>query len=106
MPAWFAVLASRIGGLFDRQRQAGDFAAQSDAPPQMLVSEHTRRGLTPGEARRRAILQFGGPVQIKEQQHDSRSLPIVETTMQDVRYAVRALRRNPGFSTVVILTLA
>lgn len=45
-------------------------------------------------------------MQIKEQQHEDRSLPFIETTLQDVRYAWRSLRRNPAFAGVAIVTLA
>src|SRR5882762_5875616 len=72
----------------------------------MLTDEHVRRGLPPAEARRQAILRFGGPMQIKEQQHENRGLPFIETTLHDLRYGLRTLRRHPGFGAVVILTLA
>jgi hypothetical protein len=45
-------------------------------------------------------------MQLKERHRDDRSLPFVDTTMQDIRYACRSLRRNAGFATVAILTLA
>jgi putative ABC transport system permease protein len=106
MPAWLAVLASRVRGLLGGRREDREFDLEVAAHLDMLIEEHIRRGLTPDEARRRAILRFGGPVQIKERQRERRSLPLVETTLQDIRYAWRSLRRHPAFATVAILTLA
>ena len=106
MPAWLAILASRIRGLLTAERQDQEFDLEMAAHLDMLTDDNIRRGLAPAEARRQAVLRFGGPVQIREQQHQSRSLPFVETTMQDIRYGMRALRRSPAYSLVAIATLA
>ncbi len=100
------VLASRLGALVTGRRQDEEFDREMAVHLDMLTDEHIRRGLAPDEARRRAILRFGGPMQIKEQQHEHRGLPFVETTLQDIRYGMRALRRSPAYSLVAIATLA
>ena len=56
--------------------------------------------------RRAAILRFGGPMQVKEHHREHRSLAFVETTMHDIRYAFRSMRKSPAFSLVAIATLA
>src|SRR3954468_24599392 len=106
MPARPTVFASRIRGLLLRGREDADFDTEVAAHLDMLTDEYRRRGLPGDEARRQALVRFGGPMQLKEDQHDRRGLPLVETTMQDVRYAMRALRRRPAYSLVAIATLA
>jgi len=106
MPTWLAVLASRLHDALTRRRRDDEFRLEMATHLDLLTEEGVRRGATPDEARRQAVLRFGGPVQIAERQHEHRSLPFVDTTLQDVRYAARSLRRNPAFAVVAILTLA
>src|SRR6516164_3369997 len=64
------------------------------------------RGMDPREARRQALLSVGGIEPLKEECRDARTGRIVETLMQDIRYGIRVLVKNPGFSGMAILTLA
>ncbi len=63
-------------------------------------------GMAPEEARRQARLEFGGLDQVKEECRDVGCSHIIETFIQDIRYGLRQLRRNPGLTTVAVLSLA
>ena len=66
------------------------------------TAANVRRGMSAEEARRAALVTFGGVDQAKEGCRDSRGGRFLEVLMQDVRYGLRGLRRSPGFTAAVV----
>jgi predicted permease len=93
-----------LGSLFLRNAEA-DLAEELDSHIRLLADENMRRGVPQEEAYRRARLQFGSVESTKESYREQRGLPVLDTICQDLRYAFRWVRKNPGFGAIAILSL-
>jgi putative ABC transport system permease protein len=97
---------ARTLGFFTGHRADADLRDELEAHLAMEIAEYVRRGMSPEAARRQALLASGGLTLAAEAVHDQRGLPWLETLTADLRYAGRALRHSPAFTSVVVLTLA
>jgi predicted permease len=96
----------RILGLFGGQRRETDLQAELESHLQMHIEDNLRSGMTPPQARREAILKLGGVEQTKQAYRERATLPWLECLMQDLRYGLRMMARNPAFTAVAVITLA
>ena len=82
-----------------------DLDAEIAAHLELAIEENLRRGMPPEEARRQALVRFGGVEQAKEKHRESRRLPALDTVGQDLRYTFRTLRRDHSFALIAVLIL-
>jgi macrolide transport system ATP-binding/permease protein len=95
----------RVAALFRRRRLEEELHAEVRAHLEMSAEMNRRAGMSEEEARREALRSFGGVEQTKERYREQRGLPMIETTLQDLRFGLRMLRRSPGFSVLAIVCL-
>src|SRR6185503_7739745 len=88
------------------RRADDDLRAELEAHLEMDIAEHVRRGMSPDEARRAALIAAGGVTLAVEAVRERRGLPQIEQWATDLRYAMRTLRNKPAYTIAMILTLA
>jgi macrolide transport system ATP-binding/permease protein len=105
MREFFRTLMHRLATLFRQQRLEEDLDEELRSHLEMATEANLSKGMNAQDARREALRSFGGVEQTKELYRDQRGLPVIETTLQDLRFGLRMLRRDPGFSILAMLCL-
>jgi hypothetical protein len=103
---WIARISAALRAVTGSRRDDDEMHEELAAHLAMQIDENLRRGMTPDDARRAALVAAGGMTAATEAAREQRGLPVLESLMSDVRYAVRALLAKPGYTAAVVLTLA
>jgi putative ABC transport system permease protein len=106
MRGFLREMRNRVRAFFNKQPLDRELDEELASHVQFAVDENVARGMTRDEARRQALIRFGGMQQAREKQRESRGLPWLDEVMQDMRFAFRMLRRDKGFACVAIVILA
>ena len=104
--SWLRAMMSRCAALFGRRDSDAELDEELRTHLEMAAEENCRKGMSAEEARRSALVSFGGVTQSRESFRRGEGVLWIENLERDVLYALRQMRRSPGFATTVIGTLA
>ena len=97
---------NRVGSFLRKDQLDQELNEEMASHLEMAEEENIRRGMSAEEARRQALVRFGGVQQALEHSRESRGLPWLDVLMQDLRFTFRTLRRDRGFTIIAVVILA
>jgi predicted permease len=100
------IFLSRIRAFFGKQKRDADLEDELRSHIDLAIEENLKLGMSKEAAHTAALKAFGGMTQTKETYRVQRGLPLIEQLGRDLRFAIRQLIKSPGFTMVVLLTLA
>ena len=98
-------MINRLVAFFRKRQHDADLDSEVAAHLDMAIADNMRDGMNEEEARRQALIRFGGVAQAKEQQRAARGLPWLDVLNQDLRFTLRTLARDRGFTAIAVIIL-
>src|SRR5215472_923242 len=103
---FFYKIRLRLRSLLKRNRAEHDLGDELNFHLEREIEEKIAQGMTPDEARYAALREWGGVEQVKEQCRDMRGVNLIESLIRDLRYGLRMVNKNRGFTAVAVSTIA
>src|SRR4051812_23935737 len=103
---WIHVIRLRVRSLLRREHMEGDLDRELRSHLDAAIEEYVSLGMSPPDARRAALVDFGGVEQVREDSRDARGVAIVENLVRDLRYSLRGLRREPLLLAAATISIA